>query len=311
MVELYELVPVDLGDGELAHERRPIATGRVVATTERRCLVELGSNERVPVGAYAWLSTASEPSASAVNPPRVGGVWEVGSTVRVFSVTSALGGGLVGDGYVGYRGERPFFVRARLDPSGFTMHRLDRNDSFHSARAASGIVLAGVDHRYFAFGAGFGITRLLRTKTKACVYEYGVSNCTYEFDHPHAGFTFGLHGRIGPSDGLSITTDLGFTSVRRRSELSHLELRALVPITQTLAFSARGGSGFAVTGASWVDLGARMRARGDGGSGTLYVTPFLGWARLSERLDFSRFDDGHLRGRRAGASAGVAIDLRL
>lgn len=320
-VEIFRRYQVDLGEGEIAFEREPLAVGEVTALTARRALVRLGVNEQVPVGAAVSLMSVAPLTASAMHPPRVGGIWEFGGTARVFAVNSALGGGLLADAFVGYRGERPFFVRVRFDPSGFTVHRENRSEAFQSARSAGAMVMAGVDHRYFGFGAGFGVTRAIRSRATYCSYNEGtfVRTCIDVADAAHAGFSFGLHARLGTYDGLSISVDTSFTTVRQKSELSLLDLRVLIPATQQLAFSLRGGSGFHVGGASWVDIGARMRAHGDGGPGSLYITPFLGWSRLTETTvasyearggDPAGQEDLSAAGVRAGASAGVFVEYR-
>ncbi len=215
-VSIRLVTPVDLGDGEIAYEHETIAIGEVTALTGRRALVRLGSNEYVPIGATAVRSPDEETSDSRVDPPRIGGVWELSGSARLFAVNSALGGGVLGDLSVGYRGERPFFVRARLDPSGFTVHRLDRNSSFRTASAGSAMVMAGIDHRYFGFGAGFGVTRVLPVTTEYC-QSIPSRTCTDVPDGAAAGFSFGIHGRIGNQDGLMLSVDASFTTVTESS----------------------------------------------------------------------------------------------
>lgn len=320
-IEFFRVTPVDLGDGEIAFERESIAIGEVSALTGRRALVRLGVNESVPEGAQAALVSAPSPSASARNPPRIGGVWEISGDARVFAVSSAVGAGFLGGGYVGYRGERPFFVRVRVDPSGFTVHRTDPSQPIRSATSLGAMVLAGFDQRYFGFGAGFGVTRAIPLHGEFCTGSTSTRSCEQRTEHAHAGFSFGLHARIGTYDGLSISVDTAFTTVRQKSELSLLDVRALIPATDRLAILFRGGSGFHVSGANWVDLGARMLTRGDGGRGSIYVAPYLGWARLTGSIigSFDRYDPSQPydsfnvgpQGKRSGASAGVTVEYRL
>ncbi|MFO0696438.1 MAG: hypothetical protein U0230_22920 [Polyangiales bacterium] len=303
LFELFENVPIDLGDGEIAYERKTIARGRVRAVTAHRCLVRLGINETVPVGAGA-ATTARAPTASAVHPPRTGGYWVLDATGRLFAVNSALGGGFLGDLGVTYRGERPFFVSVRAIPSGFTVHRTGRGQPFESASSAGAIAYAGYDHTYFGFGAGFGAVRVLSLHT----YQ----GDAVSVDPPGVGFTFGITGRIGPLDGLHVGFETGFTSLAQRSRVGHLVAWLQLPFTQRLAAMLRGGSGFGVTGYDFVDIAARMRVRGGGGRGTTFVAPFLGWARLDEFASSYGYDERpEPHGHRGGASAGVTVEHRF
>lgn len=314
LVRLYIERPVDLGEGELAFEREDLAVGEVVAVSERRCLVALGLNEQAPVGAVGSIEPGLAPSTRIVRPPRQGGYWEFGGTERLFLVNSALGAGVMADGYVGYRGERPFFVQLRIDPAGFASFRGSASEAFRYAGAGSVVAVAGLDHRYLALGVGFGASRALA--------EHRTTSGVESLEPAHVAFTMALHARFGALDGLFLSTDLSFASTRLSAPVSHLDVTAQIPLSESIALRLRGGSGLSITGAAWTDVGARIRVRGDGAHGSLFVTPSLGWARFAERAETEfwtiynsngelRYAYGDPRGRRGGPSAGVGVEFRL
>jgi hypothetical protein len=204
-------------------------------------------------------------------------------------------------------------VQLLVPPSGFTLHRDSdsEGDGLESASAGGALALAGFDHRFFSFGAGFGVTRVLPKTNDAWSDPVITSPAS-------AGFTLALHCRFGALDGLYVGSEIGITTLVDSSQLSHLEVRAQIPFTQKLALLLRGGSGFRVTGTVYVEAAARMRVRGDGGAGTLFVSPFLGYARLSERAVWDDNDnDGDFDSiwsatdERGGPSAGVTVEYRL
>ena len=311
-MELYREEAVDLGDGEIAYERHRLAVGEIVALTGRRALVRLAPNEFVEVGDGAG-PTADPLTGSRVRPPRTGGYWYLDATARVFVTTRAVGGGLLGDAELGYRGERPFILRLRVPSAGFTIHR-DRDASgLDSASAGAVFAMAGLDLEYVSVGAGFGLTRVLPKEIRGP--EVRLADATL-------GFSFVLFGRLGTQDGLHVATEVGLTTLVDSSELSHLAISLQVPLTQQLALVSHGGTGFAVTGAGYVDFGARLRVRGEGGSGTLFVSPFLGFARVAERAEWwgtvdpvtGAIEPSELNESsrvRGGPSAGVRVEYRL
>src|SRR5690606_16529793 len=91
-------------------------------------------------------------SSHLVAPPRISGL-ALGFMVRPLLSLSSGGGGIEGELYASYRGQRSYFLQAEVDPvaGGF--------GSEGSVGVFAGRVLAGYDHWLFAMGLGLGVGR--------------------------------------------------------------------------------------------------------------------------------------------------------
>lgn len=282
-VAFVEPVETDLGDGEVAVEWRESRVGRVVAVSPGRARVELGINERVMVGDQA-ATTAAPTTDSRLAPPHSRARTTVDLGFHFALPVGARGLGAVLDGRIHHRFGRGF-VALRLDPTGSYRYRraavAAESDPERSAHAAGAVALVGIDVGPVAFGVGvgFGISTRLLEERRAC------DTCT-PLTVAH-GFETGLlvaaSARFGVRDGLALELDTAFLTVLRRFEVSRFSARLYVPATSRLTVVASATSGLGAAGVRTYELGFRILRRGDGGAGTRYLVPAVGYLGMAER----------------------------
>jgi len=300
-----------IGDSRDQVSRRRVGVMRIIRVSDTRCEVELGFGERLSVGMRAHLTTATT-TAHLVAPSRQAGVLEVASTLTVFAVRNDVGiGGLLG-ARVTYHGRRRYYLEAVLLDSGFS-YRRERDGNTSRARTTGTYLSAGFDHRLFGLGVGVGVQRVL----PATIATLDTPSAPAMVDEEPASVGFGylLSGRGGVSDGLHFRLSIGFADFHDRFEVSYLDTTFQAPVAPGFFLVAHAASGFGVTGYAEADLGAKVLIRGNGGRGTLFVTPALGWARLATHAEqieseFGGFDapvpDTYSR----GPAVRVGIELR-
>ena len=255
---------------------------------EDRSRVALGMNERVPVGALARPIEAPL-TRSIVNPPRMGGYFELGVGVRPFiPVGDDIGLGLLGDIALTYHGERAWFLSTSLTPFGFSLTR------GQDAGIVGWNVVGGFDHRLVELGVGVGL--MLYTEER-----YTGSGYTGERT---LSLSLSQTARFGALDGLHfwfanqlLLLDADMYD-DRRFDWSGMSARFQIPVHAYTWLVLEGGGSYA--GEAWGEIGLKLTIRGDGGPGTVFVTPSIGGAALRQAVS-----------RVAGPMVGISVDWRL
>ncbi|MBW2381941.1 MAG: hypothetical protein JRG70_20870 [Deltaproteobacteria bacterium] len=263
-------------------------TGEVVSVDASSFLVTLGRQDGVAVGdRIAVLEEAEqEVAGQQIRTERVvtvGKVFEVApehARVRLsFGEAVELGGlslgvslqpflpinddlafATLGDAHVTYRFKKPAYVRAIVGAFGGIVSGQGNQSVF------DGWVDGGFDHQYFALGLGVGALRTER---------YDQSRGLQASFLPAIAQAV----RFGPLDGLNFSASTRATIKNKEVQFGAVTGSFWAPVHRraTLVFTGGGGSpalyGF-FTG------GARFLVKGNGGSGTLFVTPAVGWAMI-------------------------------
>lgn len=289
-VQLYERRPEKVADQTIMSERT-LAVGDVVEATEDRARVRLGFGERVANGTAA-RRTRLHTTRNLVAPPRQGGIVQIAAFVRPFVPVGDLGFGLLGEASVTYRARRPWFVRAFADTIGFGL------GAGPDIRLFSGNVVAGYDHPIFEVGLGVGGMRVNDTETLDA--------------EPQTAMSLAQTARFGALDGLHLAVTNSFvlleeqtfgsippTKTHRRFEWGAIHVEIQAPVATTGWIVLRGGGGR--TGHGFFEGGLRWAVRGNGGRGTLFLTPTVGGI----------WTFGSSIPRRGGPSIGLGVEYRL
>lgn len=249
-VELYRERWTRLDAGERALRLEPIAVGEISALSTRRARVRLGSGERASVGARA-RSTAGALTHSTTAPPRVEGIWEIHGGLRPFLSLEYLSVGGLGDAAVVYRAAGPWAIHAAASPIAFVV---GQKPVFNYNLMVTG----AYDSRWFELGLGVG----------AASYRDN------DDGEPADTFAFGQYARLGTRDGVHVEVQNAFLLGRDRFRFGSVLGSLQIPVSPAAALVFRGGGG--ATGYAFGEAGLRIRVRGNGDHGTLYLTPTVG-----------------------------------
>lgn len=251
-----------------------IAVGSVIAVNEGSAIVELGLNEVVDVGDRARLSDKPR-TADFLSPPRFA-TTSLQGLIRPFLGVDPAGAGVMGELSLVVRASIPLSFRAELMPAAFAL------GSENGRADILGHALVGFDDRWFELAVGGG----------------------FLFDEESSGSgpapdtqSFGVvsqYFRLGSMDGVNTQVRLSLFSDSSRFRLAYLEGALFIPIDSRITLMSRlAGSerrfGFG-------EFGIRFRTHGNGGPGTLFITPTAGGAGVDEYY---------------GPSAGISIETRL
>jgi hypothetical protein len=237
--------------------------------------VMLGFNERIPEGALARVTTRR--STVNVNfPPEIRDIWSVAFDVRPFLALGALGGGALLDVHAVRRFVGPVSLALRLTPFGFIATNEDSSVTFASN------LLVSYDSRLFESGLGAGVTKVVNTETDfhpTPPTEYAPSIAQYI--------------RLGAIDGIYVGLLTHFVVFEEEFRFGGAQVHAQAPLrmleTPTWVI-ARGGGG--VPGHAFGEVGLRILARGNGGPGSLFLTPTVGGGGIYENLYSNCSDPG-------------------
>ncbi|MBW2688175.1 MAG: hypothetical protein JRE19_20080 [Deltaproteobacteria bacterium] len=279
--------------------------GEVVSVDASSFLVTLGRQDGVAVeDRIAVLEEAEqEVAGQQIRTERivaVGKVFEVApehARVRGLSlgvslqpflpINDDLAFATLGDAHVTYRFKKPAYVRAMVGAFGGIVSGQGNQSVF------DGWVDGGFDHKYFELGLGVGALRTER-------YE--------QIQGVQASFLPAIAQtvRFGPLDGLNLSASIRATIKSKEVKFGAATASFLAPVHRraTLVFKGGGGSP-ALYG--FFTAGARFLVKGNGGSGTLFVTPAIGWAMIK------RFEDQGIsvsENNVSGPSLSVALEWR-
>jgi hypothetical protein len=281
--------------GQETADRRVVAVGVVRSVAPKFSRVELGTNEKVPLGASARLVTRGK-SESRMAPPRAAGLWELMLRLRPFVALEGLGGGLLTQASAVYRFESHFALAAELHPFGFAACKGEENATLVPAAT---FVSANYDHDVFGVGLGIGAQTVHDT-------DFETASGT--------GTLVTQRLRLGARDGLML--DLRNDVVLFHSEFDFAGFigSAMIPVGSRAWLLFEGGGGSA--GFGYGEIGLRSRLRGNGQAGSFFLSVTLGGqgvfefrTRLCVQVDFAfPCEDDQVY---AGPMLGIGAEYRL
>jgi hypothetical protein len=271
--------------GQLVRTERIVAVGEVFEVAPEHARVRLGLGENVELGAKVIQTDAK--LARLINRPRSSGL-SLGVSLQPFlPINDDLAFATLGDAHVTYRFEKPAYVRAVVGAFGGLVSGQGNQSVF------DGWVDGGFDHRYFAIGLGVGALRTERDDQSQGV---------------QASFlpTIAQTVRFGPLDGLHFSANTRATIKNKEVKFGAAAVSFSAPVHRraTLVFAGGGGSPALY---AFATAGARFLVKGNGGSGTLFVTPAVGWAMIKRFEDQGSFVSENNVG---GPSLSVAVEWR-
>ncbi|HET6334372.1 MAG TPA: hypothetical protein VFG30_14210 [Polyangiales bacterium] len=245
---------VDDDYSALRHQR--LAVGNAAVIGLERTKVQLGVDERVPVGAVA-RPTRDPVSSTAFAPPRLGGIWHAGFIARPFIVVDNFGVGASFEARVGYRWEIPFHVEALILPLTIGTGRQD------AVGAAAGIVTASFDSKLFEIGLGVG--------------GQTVNDPAFDLESG-SGSTLAQRLRIGSVDGGMLEVFTYIVLFHQKFEFSDINVHGQLPVGDRSWLVVNGGGGS--LGMGFGEIGLRVLLDGNGDAGSFFLTATIGGIHL-------------------------------
>lgn len=249
-IQFVMRAPAAFGLGE---EDRVLAIGVVDAIQADRAVVRVGPNEHIPKGARA-IATGQAPTANNIAPPRVGGVWDLRLSARPFLSVGNSGGGIFTDFELTRRFEQPLYARVFASPLAFATGENDPN--------AVGVIGATAGADFALIGLGIGVGAAFGSR----------------LDAPNLSVHQEI--RLGAIDGFHLRVHNAFRVGSEATEHLITDLQGAIPVADGLALTGQLGAGDVMGG--YLDLGMRIRLQGNGGPGTISVTPSFGIATVGK-----------------------------
>lgn len=282
-------------EGERAVVEETLVVGRVATTSDHRAEVLLGLNEQAPVGAIAE-ETTDPVSARLLAPSTDRSPFELAATLRPFLPLQDLGLGVLGD-LTGTFRFRSLMVRLQFDTLGLGFGSGSTQTLFN------GGAIFAYEHRFFAAGVGVGLMRNDEAREDSRGEEYFGTRLAVS-----------QYARLGERDGLSVSLTnhvalvededcqrVGGEYVCGPKDEFHwaaIYVDVLVPVISRGWLVFRGGGGH--VGMANGEVGFRLLVRGNGGTGSVFVTPLVGGAMIRNDED----------SRRTGPSVAVRVEWR-
>jgi hypothetical protein len=271
--------------GQQIRTERIVAVGEVFEVAPEHARVRLSVGETANVGAKATQTNAK--LARLINRSRFSGL-SLGVSLQPFlPINDELAFATLGDAHVTYRFKKPAYVRAIVGAFGGMVSGQGNQSVF------DGWVDGGFDHKYFALGLGVGALRTER-------YD--------QVEGLQASFlpSIAQAVRFGPLDGLNLSASTRATIKNKEVQFGAATASFWAPVHRraTLVFTGGGGSPALY---AFFNAGARFLVKGNGGSGTLFVTPAVGWAMIKRFEGQGTFVQENNVG---GPSLSVAVEWR-
>jgi len=255
-IELFTRETVKMGQEQAVREE-VVAVGVVTLVSEGQARVRLGLNERVPVGAGA-RPTKRDITESIVAPPRADSLWELEMNLRPFLPLEELGFGMLIDASVAYRFSFPMVVMLNIEPLGFAA--TDENSVF----TLSASLAAALDLRLFEVGIGLGASTVNDESTV------------------DAAFTITQRARFGALDGLHLEIHNLLLYYKDEFHWGGISGTFQIPLASRWWILLRGGGG--EVGYAFGEGGLRVRLKGNGHQGSVFLAATLGWGMASGRV---------------------------
>ena len=213
--------------------------------------------------------------ASAMDPPRRGGQWEIATSVLAWIPVSADGAGGLARAHALYRFDVPMMVRADLLPLGFSFADDGRG------AGAFGLLSLGFDHQVIGLSVGVGaasnnehdqvIPSVPRPGEPAPLFVPG----------PGAMTAIVLGIRVGVADGLAFWLRSGIAIDHQSlgSKFAIFEGWGQVPFGPQWALTLRGS--WTMAGTADLLVGMRVWLEGRGGPGSIALRLSGGFVRLT------------------------------
>ncbi|MGB5812158.1 MAG: hypothetical protein WBG86_16600 [Polyangiales bacterium] len=272
--------------GQQVRTERVVLVGEVFEVAPQHARVRLGMGETTEVGARVRVTTAKI-SARLINRPRHHGA-SIGVSLQPFlPINDDLAFATLGDGHVTYRFKAPAYMRVQLGAFGGLVSGQGNQSVF------DGWFDAGFDHKVFSIGLGVGALR-----TEGDIQGLGVESSFQP--------TLVQTARFGPLDGLNLAVSTRAMLRDKEVQFGAVSASLFAPVHRrtTLVFSGGGGSpalyGFGT-------VGARFLVRGNGGAGSLFITPAVGYATIKRFEDQGTFASTDRVG---GRSLSVGVEWR-
>lgn len=279
-VEFYELRTVELG-GVTEEREVKLAVGVVTQITDTRAVITLGVNENVPIGSHARTSTKRR-SRSLIAPPRAQDLVNLHLGFRPFLALSDLGFGAMSEFGATFRTHKSMAVHALLEPVVFGV-------ASESRYALMGLLALTYDHRLFEVGLGLGGGALT---DETCDFDANDSlTCTAQRISVMA---LGQVARLGAIDGAHLALRNRFILVGGDFVYGDTIGEIQFPTGKRTWVVLKGGGGRGSWG--FGEAGLRVLLRGNGGPGSLFITPGIGGAGI---------------GQYAGPQVGLSLDWRI
>ncbi len=278
-VELFSSREVPLGQGKAAREEELLAVGEVTAVGEARAKVKLGLNERVPAGALARKTDAALTS-NHFAPPRVADVWDTGFVARPFLAVGSFGLGMVSNLWVSRRTSDNLRVMAMLEPAG-----IGYADEGNIVATALNL-FASFDTRVLEIGLGLGwsaVNEELDSQASSRADAGGIGAIEPTIDEVKSGLSVAQLARLGAQDGLHIVLRNNFILYEDAFYYGGTVGEFQWPLSMRSWLLVRGGGGAA--GYGFGEVGMRWLARGNGDSGSMFLTVTAGAGGLRGRKD--------------------------
>jgi hypothetical protein len=257
-IQFSVVTRLDVGD-ESAEQRELLAVGVVKAVSPSFSRVELGIDERVPVGAIARRVDV-DPTTKRAAPPRLGSLWHAGFMLRPFIAFDDYGGGFLSEASVGYRFESEIHLEAVLSPFGY-----GTAENKPSVVPYGAFVKASYDSHIFEVGFGVGAETIKDT-------PFGTDSGT--------GILLVQQLRLGAIDGFDVDIQSRAVLFHSRFDFSGLIIRTQIPMGRRFWLLFAGGGGRA--GYGYGEAGVRALLRGNGDRGSFFFTGTVGGVGIFE-----------------------------
>ncbi len=264
-IELTEKAPLKLASGMESFEERFLDIGTVTGLEDSTAQVSLSRNVQVPKSDIIAHLTSKSIKQGPGFAPRVKDTTIIKLGVRPFLPLSDRGIGFVMDAGFGYRFSFPLSVDVELSP--FTSAFL--SDTNTLTFAGAGIV--SYDSDYFQLGIGTGFSRV----RVPALFSSKLRN-----DGDDVAWSVIQQMRIGSYDGRNVGIQTRFVmldtwtfdgiTLNGQTDMDFLGENWLV-----------GRVDLGLTGQSSFEVGLRMLLRGNGGDGSIFLTPLIGAVLLS------------------------------
>ncbi len=254
-VEFLNITKKGFGD-ETVTVLVPITLGQVLEVTQRHARVRVPLNIDIPIGAAVIKRPRLPYVESKMNRENPNGT-ELLLTLRPFIPIDTLGFGAIIDVEATHRFDKsPLALSLVLSPMALAVTDEGNADFMTFYGQAS------YDSKYFEIGLGAG---------GAKIQKFGIAATQFL--------------RIGTRDGLNIKGTTYIVGIKK-FKLRGVKIDAQLPVDrlfpETWLVARMSVHGDNRAGLAYGELGIRTLLKGRGTSGSLYLTPFLGFANISK-----------------------------
>ncbi len=268
-VEIFKQSEEDLGQGNIAVYTATLAVASVKVVTDERAVVKLGLNEQVPIDAMVRRSTLPL-TAKPFAPGKPEGITSVQLTLRPFLPMSSKGFGTMADVAMSYRSAGDWALHLQMEPLGFGL----ANKGNIISLAAN--VIAAYDTRLFEIGLGVGWA--------AITGEPPADDWNPAADPNAESYPTGLSlvqsARLGALDGANISVKNLFLMYQDKFNFGGTFGSIQYPLL-FLGDSNWAVLRFGAAATGFVELGLRHLLKGNGGHGSMFLTPTVGGTWLT------------------------------